>query len=136
TRWIASQLEFLKKYFWQGFVQLFKHGNIEFFNKMVQALLVPRILLLGLLGILFVLSLVMPFGPSVSFWAVLLVMISAALFIGVPARLYNKQLFEALLRIPYAFFCMCVAVLNTKKTKTSFLATPHKTKAVSTDLDN
>ncbi|QNF32349.1 glycosyltransferase family 2 protein [Adhaeribacter swui] len=135
TRWIASQLEFLKKYFWQGFVQLFKHGNVEFFNKMVQAMLVPRILLLGLLGLLFMLSLVVPYGPSVGFWAILLGMISTALFIGVPGRLYNKQLFEALLRIPYAFFCMCLAVLNTKKTKTSFLATPHKTKVVSADLD-
>ncbi|PSR56661.1 glycosyl transferase family 2 [Adhaeribacter arboris] len=135
TRWIASQLEFLKKYFWQGFVQLIKSGNVEFFNKMVQALLVPRILLLGLLGFFFVLSLVLPFGPSFGFWAILLAMISAALLIGVPARLYNIKLVQALFRIPYAFFCMCVAVLNTKKTKTSFLATPHKTKVVSTELD-
>ena len=52
TRWIAAQIEFFKKYFTEGFVQLFKYGNFEFFNKMLQSMLVPRMLLLGLLFIL------------------------------------------------------------------------------------
>ena len=38
TRWIASQVEFLKKYAFEGFVQLFK-GNVEFFNKTLQTFL-------------------------------------------------------------------------------------------------
>lgn len=136
TRWIASQLEFLKKYAGEGVIQLFK-GNLEFCNKVVQAFLVPRMLLIGVLGLFFLLSIVIPFGPSVSFWAILLVMLSASLFIALPGRFYkDKRLWEAIVRIPYAVFCMCLALLRVNKTKASFLPTPHKAKEVTTQVNN
>ncbi|MCC9138827.1 glycosyltransferase [Pontibacter silvestris] len=136
TRWIASQLEFLKKYAGEGVVQLFK-GNLEFFNKVVQAFLVPRMLLIGTLGLFFLLSIVVPFGPPVSFWAALLVMLSASLFVALPGKFYqDKRLWEAIVRIPYAVFCMCLALLRVNKTKASFLPTPHKAKEVSTQVNN
>jgi len=136
TRWISAQLEFLKKYTGEGFRQLFKNGNFEFFNKVMQAYLVPRMLLIGLLGLLFLASLVIPVGPPIIFWFVLLVMLAAALLISLPQRLYNKNLWNAIIRLPYAIFCMVIALFGINKTKTSFLATPHKSQTVSSKLEN
>ncbi|MDX5421009.1 MAG: glycosyltransferase family 2 protein [Hymenobacteraceae bacterium] len=137
TRWIAAQLEFLKKYAGEGFVRLFRHGNLEFFNKVLQAFLVPRMVLIGTLGLLFLLSLLIPFGPPVAFWAALLVLLSAALLTSLPARLYrDRRLPEAVLRLPYAVLCMGAALLRINKAKASFLPTPHKTKTVSSHVND
>ncbi len=130
TRWLASQWEFLKKYAGQGLPALLR-GNVEFFNKVVQAFLVPRTLLLGLLGLLVVAStlswaLGLPLGPSPLVWLGLLGTLAAALLLALPARLYNRQVLAAVLRLPYAIWCMCLALLRIRRTRGSFLATPHK----------
>lgn len=131
TRWIAAQVDLLKTYAGEGVRQLFKSGNIEFFNKILQAFILPRTLLAGVLGLIFLVSFVIPYGPSTLFWAGLLAAYCAAMFIAVPGRLYNRKLMGAMLRLPYALFCMCAALLKINTTKSSFLPTPHKAKAVS-----
>jgi cellulose synthase/poly-beta-1,6-N-acetylglucosamine synthase-like glycosyltransferase len=130
TRWLASQWEFLKKYAGEGLPALLR-GNVEFFNKVVQAFLVPRTLLLALLGLLVGASSVswllgLRVGPSPLVWAGLLATLAATLLLALPARLYNRQVLAAVLRLPYAIWCMCLALLRIRRTKTSFLATPHK----------
>jgi len=136
TRWLASQWEFLKKYAGEGLPQL-RRGNVEFFNKVVQAFLVPRTLLLALLGLLAGASaaswlLGLRVGPPPLVWAGLLATLAATLLLALPARLYNRQVLGAVLRLPYAIWCMCLALLRIRRTRTSFLATPHRaTSAVS-----
>jgi cellulose synthase/poly-beta-1,6-N-acetylglucosamine synthase-like glycosyltransferase len=130
TRWLASQWEFLKKYAGQGIPALLR-GNVEFFNKVVQAFLVPRTLLLALLGLLVGASSVswllgLRVGPSPLVWGGLLATLAATLLLALPARLYNRQVLAAVLRLPYAIWCMCLALLRIRRTKTSFLATPHQ----------
>lgn len=128
TRWIASQVEFLKKYAFEGFVQLFK-GNIEFFNKTLQTFLVPRMLLLALLFILVVQSFFNPFGPSNIFWISLFASLCFTLIIAIPKRFYaDKRLYIALLQIPRAMFGMMIALASIGKAKKSFMATPHSVK--------
>jgi cellulose synthase/poly-beta-1,6-N-acetylglucosamine synthase-like glycosyltransferase len=134
TRWLASQWEFLKKYAGQGIPALLR-GNVEFFNKVVQAFLVPRTLLLALLGLLVGASSVswllgLRVGPSPLVWAGLLATLAATLLLALPARLYNRQVLAAVLRLPYAIWCMCLALLRIRRTKTSFLATPHQATAL------
>ncbi len=129
TRWLASQWEFLKKYAGEGLPQL-RRGNVEFFNKVVQAFLVPRTLLLGLLGLLTLGSglgwtLGLRVGPPPLAWAGLLGLLMAALLLALPGRLYNRQVLAAVLRLPYAIWCMCLALLRIRRTRTSFLATTH-----------
>ncbi|AMR27674.1 hypothetical protein A0257_11585 [Hymenobacter psoromatis] len=134
TRWLAAQLEFLKKYFWEGPVQLMR-GNFEFFDKVLQTLLVPRILLLGILGLLLLVSgLIRPVGPGPWFWAMLLAGTSAALFLSLPARLYNRQVARAVLHLPLALVSMVLALLQMKKAKASFMPTPHAATSVETPL--
>lgn len=125
TRWIAAQLEFLQKYFWEGPAQLVR-GNVEFFDKVLQTLLVPRILLLGLLSLLVLISLLgLPLGPKTQFWASLLVGTAGALLLSLPGRLYNRQVAQAILHLPLALISMVLALLQIKKAKNSFMPTQH-----------
>lgn len=132
TRWIATQIEFLKKYFGEGFRLLFKEGNIEFFDKVVQTMLLPRILLMGVLVIFTLLSLLIPCGPSSWWWVVILVLGSSSLLLSVPKKLYNRDLFKAVLRLPIAFVSMALALLKIKRAGKSFMHTPHTAKAKNT----
>ena len=126
TRWLASQLELLKRYSGEAFIQL-KAGNLEFINKLMQVWLVPRTLLMAALGLFLLLSLFIPAGPAPVFWLVLLCMLFVALMISVPGHYYkNKMLLRALVRMPYAIGCMVIALFKIGKAKTSFMATVHK----------
>lgn len=126
TRWLASQLELLKRYSKETFTQL-KAGNAEFINKLIQVWIVPRTLLMATLGLFFLLSLVAPVGPSPFFWLTLLLTLFVALLLAVPGHYYkNKMLLKALLRLPYAIICMVAALFKIRRTKNSFMATTHK----------
>lgn len=125
TRWIATQIEFLKKYFVEGFVLLFKEGNVEFFDKVIQTILLPRILLMGVLSLFTLLSVFIPLGPGPIFWLITWIVAATALLIAVPKRLYTKDLFRAILRLPFAFVSMALALLRIKRANKSFMHTPH-----------
>lgn len=130
TRWIASQVEFLKKYAFEGFVQLFK-GNLEFFNKSLQTFLVPRMLLLALLFIMSVQAFFNPFGPKTLFWIGLFLSLCLTLMISIPRRFYaDKRLYIALFQIPRAMLGMVIALFSIGKAKKSFMVTPHSHKPV------
>lgn len=130
TRWMASQIEFMKKYALEGFIQLFK-GNIEFFNKTLQTFLVPRILLLGILFVFAIQSFFNPFGPNQIFCLSLFISLCLTLLIAVPKKFYaDKRLYSAVLQIPRAMLGMFIALLNIGKAKKSFMVTPHSNKAI------
>jgi cellulose synthase/poly-beta-1,6-N-acetylglucosamine synthase-like glycosyltransferase len=124
TRWIATQIEFLQKYFNEGFRQL-SYGNIDFFDKVLQSMLLPRVLLLGVLCVLLAISAVWPVGPGSMVWAGLLAGTCVALALSLPAGLYNKQVARAIWHLPIAVGAMLLALLQIKKAKTSFMPTPH-----------
>jgi cellulose synthase/poly-beta-1,6-N-acetylglucosamine synthase-like glycosyltransferase len=128
TRWLATQVEFLKKYFWEGLAQLGK-GNLEFFDKILQSMLLPRVLLLGLLSLLVAMAMLglIP-GSSPLFWVGLLAGAGLALLLSLPRRLYNGQVARAVLLMPVALGAMVLALLQINKAKKSFLHTPHRTK--------
>lgn len=126
TRWIAAQIEFFKKYFFTGFRELFANGNFEFFNKMLQSMLVPRMLLLGLLFVLSLLSLLSLPGIEKYYFPVLFAVLCFTLLISLPMKFYrDRRLLAALFRIPYALWCMVIALFRIKRAKTSFMPTPH-----------
>jgi cellulose synthase/poly-beta-1,6-N-acetylglucosamine synthase-like glycosyltransferase len=124
TRWLATQQEFLVKYFGEGVRQLGK-GNFDFVDKILQSALLPRILLLGVLGILLLLSLVWSVGPGTWFWLGLLGGTAVALLLSLPARLYTWQVGRALLHLPIALGAMVLALLQIRRARTSFMHTPH-----------
>jgi len=130
TRWIASQIEFLKLYALEGLRELFR-GNFEFFNKTLQTFLVPRILLLALLFVMAAQSFVNPIGPGEEFWMGLFLCICFTLLIAIPKKFYaDKRLYLAILQIPRAMIGMVIALFSIGKAKKSFMVTPHQSKTV------
>jgi cellulose synthase/poly-beta-1,6-N-acetylglucosamine synthase-like glycosyltransferase len=123
SRWLAIQIEFLKKYFVEGWVQLFK-GNIGFFNKVFQTFLFPRVLLIATLFIW--LLWVIIFSPQFLWVSMALIVgLAISLFMGIPARWYNKQLLISFLQIPGALLSMIKALLKMGKANKQFIHTPH-----------
>ncbi|SDG39554.1 Glycosyltransferase, catalytic subunit of cellulose synthase and poly-beta-1,6-N-acetylglucosamine synthase [Pedobacter terrae] len=126
TRWLASQVEFLRTYTAIGIKELFK-GNVEFFNKTIQTMLMPRILLLGLLFIMALQSFFNPFGPGKGLWLTLFISICVTLLISIPVRFYkDKKLYLAIWQIPRAMIGMVIALFSIGKVKKSNLVTPHQ----------
>ena len=125
SRWIGAQIDCCRKYFFQGFRELFREGNLAFFDKVLQTLLLPRILLMGTLGLLFLVSFANPYGLPPVFWAVLLLAAASALLLSLPARFYRPGLLKAVVRLPLALFFMCLALVRIGKARNAFIHTPH-----------
>ena len=123
SRWIAIQLEFLQKYFVEGWVQLFK-GNFAFFNKVMQTLLFPRILLIATLCVWILLT---AFLSSQFVWygLVLLAALLISFLLGIPPQLFNQKMLIALLHVPLALIAMMNALIKMPAARKQFIHTPH-----------
>lgn len=124
TRWIANQLNYATNYLGEGFKELFK-GNIDYFDKIVQHLIPPRIFIVGLLSIILIISLI--FNPiSWSFaWLIQWIMCVLALFISVPKQLYTLKTLNALFYLPVGFFLMLISLTKINQARKGFAHTTH-----------
>jgi cellulose synthase/poly-beta-1,6-N-acetylglucosamine synthase-like glycosyltransferase len=123
-RWLSAQFHYMRQYLLEGFGQLFR-GNIDFFDKVMQTLLLPRILLLGIAPVAFLLSLIP--GPALSpfYWLAAWGVTYFAIVISVPAKYFNKQLLKAIVRLPLAFVSMFKLFFKLKGANKTFIHTPH-----------
>lgn len=134
-RWIAAQLSYFKEYFFDGLKQLIFKGNIDFFDKVLQMVQPPRILLEGILLIITViLWLSYIFVPVLAnnlfflnyqYWLFLFIVTSFTLIISIPRKFYNKDTFKALLFVPVGFILMILSLLKIKGADKKFIHTTH-----------
>lgn len=127
TRWIAAQWQFLMHYFRRGMAGL-SRGQYEGAFKILQTLVLPRVLLLGIVGLTTLLGLFM--SPSI-FWVWplgLFLALTSTLLIAVPAYLWKRVTLRELLLIPTLMFRFAKAVLNMRKAFSNFMHTPHAVK--------
>ena len=123
-RWLSAQLHYMQRYLTDGFVQLGK-GNVDFFDKVMQTLLLPRVLMLGITSILFVVSLFPGVGLPMFYWLGLCAATCAAVLISVPRKYFNKQLLTAVINLPLAFFSMFKLLFKLRDANKTFIHTPH-----------
>ncbi|HXB09214.1 MAG TPA: glycosyltransferase family 2 protein [Puia sp.] len=131
-RWVSSQHQYLKKFFGPSLRQLFR-GNVNYFNLgILHNLVPPRSFLFVLLPMLVVFSF---FVQPVFYWvaasALLLVLFLVSMMMGVPASLVNRDLLQALLRLPRAVLIMFGTLLHLKKANKTFIHTVHTKTEVS-----
>ncbi|MCF8233943.1 MAG: glycosyltransferase family 2 protein [Bacteroidales bacterium] len=132
SRWIANQLLYARKFFFKSVIALFK-GKIDFFDKIFQHFLPPRILLLGAIYLIFILSLIFnPWQHSVA-WLAVFLLVNLAIAFSVPKRFYNRHTLKHLLRLPQGFLLMLMSLLNFSDALKSFNPTP---KTGDNDSDN
>ena len=121
-RWMTAQVQSL-------FSQLPKvphaliHGNINFVDKTIQQALIPRSILIVLLGGISVfMTIVVP--DWCEKWWILFAMLALSLFIAIPAAL-RVQSFKKVLAIPNLVLKMLKNILHMDRNNTDFIHTQH-----------
>lgn len=124
TRWVAAQWQFLKFYFWPGITEIMA-GKLASGFKVIQALFLPKILLLGVL--ITSLCIGLATGQPV-LWQVpllLLLLLIGSLGISVPTYLWKWVSVRELLLIPVMLLSFMRALFKMRKAFGRFLHTPH-----------
>ena len=124
-RWLSAQIHYFGKSFLPALRELLLRGNIDFFNKALQFILLPRIMLISLL---FVIAVIYYFAaPSAAFLLALGLLIVAILIfvLSIPRYFYNLRTLWALTRLPVGVVLMFISLLNIKGGNKEFLHTKH-----------
>ncbi len=130
TRWIAAQIRFGIKSFRDGILQLLQKGNVDYFDKVVQFVFLPRLILLGTLSAMTFGSL---FINQTVFWftSISLIINVLSLIIATPRKYQSIQIFRLAASLPGIFFNMITAIGGYKKAANNFLHTSHSNKIAS-----
>jgi len=123
-RWLAAQLNYMKKYASEGLIQLLK-GNFDFFDKVIQTLLLPRLILLGITPAVLILSLLHGHALPPVYWLLLWIITYIAILFAIPSQYFNRRLFKAILSLPIAFFTMFKLFFKLRNANRTFIHTPH-----------
>lgn len=120
-RWIAAQFGSLMAALKQ-IPEAVVSVNIGFLDKIFQWLLLPRIIMLGLTGILAVIVSVFNYESSFKWW-LLLAGIVLTLVISIPSFLRNKRTLMAIGRLPCIFLLMVLNLFRIRGVNSKFIHT-------------
>ena len=129
-RWLSAQLHYFQQYFLNSLKELLLRGNFDYFDKALQFIQPPRILLLGsviLFGTIFI-SLNIRFDGSILFlesWSTLVISCLLAFVFAVPGSFYNAKTVRAMLSLPKGMFLMLGSLLRIKGANKQFIHTKH-----------
>lgn len=124
TRWVAAQWQFLMVYFGRGLTEI-RHGRWAAGVKILQAVLLPKILLLGLLFVCVLLGLLSGSSGLLTTPLLLLLIASGSLVLAVPGQLWKRFTYREALLVPLLLVNFVKAVLAMRKAFKRFLHTPH-----------
>jgi hypothetical protein len=122
-RWMSAQITFMKKYAVKGIIESIRTFNVDYFDKCIQLILLPRLISLGVIGLLSLLW----FTNSIigdAFLYILGLQI-IALFLSIPSKFFNLKTFNALLSLPYGFVLMFLNLFKLRGADKKFIHTPH-----------
>lgn len=123
-RWVSSQFIYLKQFFVPAFKQLFK-GNFSYFNlAVINNFILPRAFLFIILPLLVVAAFFINYFYTIAAICIL-VMYLLALVIALPPELVNKDLLNAILKIPRAIWLMTGTLFQGRKANKTFIHTVH-----------
>lgn len=124
-RWLSAQLHYFGMSFFPATKALFINGNVEYFNKAVQYLQLPRILLLGLTAIFALSSGLLGFPTLTIWWLIAFALVVTALILAVPLKFYRIETLIAILYLPIGFFYMFLSLLKIRGANKKFIHTKH-----------
>jgi hypothetical protein len=103
TRWINAQIKYLLTHFSNGFTQLIK-GNMAYADKVFQFMLPPRVIMLGILSILVLVSACLQHVVLLVISFDVFVFLVATLYISAPKELMKKISWKEVANLPLLFF--------------------------------
>lgn len=121
-RWMTAQVQSLLSNL-PKVPKALLHGNINFVDKTIQQALIPRSILIVLLGGISVFITIVVPDWSEKWWT-LFAMLALSLFIAIPAPL-RLQSFKKVLAIPQLVFKMLKNILHMDRKNTDFIHTEH-----------
>ncbi len=124
-RWLSAQLIYFSRSFGSSVSGLFLKGNIDFFDQSIQYILPPRVLLLGLLTIIFIISLFVNSLVFLILWGISLLLCILAMAMAMPLKFYNIKTLYAVFSLPLGFFLMFLSLLRIKGANKKFIHTEH-----------
>jgi cellulose synthase/poly-beta-1,6-N-acetylglucosamine synthase-like glycosyltransferase len=125
-RWIASQFYDFNKVFFNCIVELVINKNFNFFDKAMQKILLPRVLLLAVsaLSTLTIFFTTFYYG---TIFIILFLFCCLSFFLGIPSKYYNMKTIKASLSVPKAIILMVFALLKSKgAANKKFIHTKHE----------
>jgi cellulose synthase/poly-beta-1,6-N-acetylglucosamine synthase-like glycosyltransferase len=129
-RWLSAQFNYFGKAIGPAFRQLFTRGNLDYFDKAIQFILPPRILLpvafiLGMIVFISANSLVgAPFLFDI-LWIAGFISCLLVFFFSVPLSFYNTGTARALLALPRGVILMLASLARVRGANQQFLHTRH-----------
>ncbi|MDD3078998.1 MAG: glycosyltransferase family 2 protein [Paludibacter sp.] len=131
-RWLSAQIHYFQKDIGKAVTELIIHGNVDYFDKAMQFIQPPRILLLGISVLGMVLFVLINYWLNIqpiysSAWIIECTLCILALLMSVPASYYDKKTFWALLELPKGMLLMLSSLLKIKGANKQFLHTQHGT---------
>jgi len=129
-RWLSAQLHYFRQDFLNALKHLFLKGNIDYFDKAIQFIQPPRILLLGavlILGVLFVAANYLVLNEQVfsTSWFFIGTACILSFLFSVPRSFYNLNTLRALISLPKGMLMMLVSLLKIKGANKKFIHTKH-----------
>lgn len=125
-RWVASQFFDFHTIFLEGITNLILKGNFDFFDKALQRIILPRVLLLGL-SFFSVFIYFLPFSTLGVYFISLFFLCCLSYLLAIPSAFFNTKTLGAALRLPQAFMLMVMAMVKSKGATKKFLHTEHST---------
>jgi len=133
-RWLSAQFIYFRKDFFSSLKTLITRGNIDYFDKIIQFIQPPRILLLGmtiLFGLLFfIFNRVFEIRWIWNYiWIAIVAGCIVALLVALPRSMYSIKTLKALASLPRGMFLMLGSLFKIKGADKQFIHTQHSAKS-------
>lgn len=122
-RWIATQYDNFSRSI-KYMPEAIGTGNIDLCNKIVQWVMLPRLILLGFIILFAILFLFVDIFLAIKWW-ILLFSMGLALAIAIPDEMVNERLIKVLRNLPKLFILMVINLFRMKGAKKKFIHTEH-----------
>lgn len=122
-RWLAAQFESFTRTFGR-LSDAIRNKNIDFCDKLLQMIMIPRVILLILIVFFACISSVVQPGLSLKWW-ILLTGFLIALYLAVPSYLLNWRICKASRKIPALGLIMFLNLFKVRKVGKQFIHTSH-----------
>lgn len=126
-RWISSQIHYMKKYAFSGFRELIFNKNIDYFNKALQLILIPRAFMIMILSLGILTSILFEQHLLLNIWLTMFFSYIMVFIIAFPSQFISKRLFKTMLDIPLTMFKMILSIPQLTNANKKFIHTPHTT---------
>jgi cellulose synthase/poly-beta-1,6-N-acetylglucosamine synthase-like glycosyltransferase len=129
-RWLSAQLHYFRQDFFSSLKSLLTSGNVDYFDKAIQFIQPPRILLLGAVTIAGIFFLLLNYFISAASWInILWIIVVACCYLAflfsIPRSFYNFGTLKAMASLPKGMFLMLGSLLKIKGANKQFIHTKH-----------